>query len=289
MLNKKQFKEEKFCIACNISSNVKKLNKYENNYYCDKHHNQIKKHGKLLDNNTRTTNDLNEYIIHNNENFVEIILYNQDTSEAGRAMIDIEDVEKCKPHKWRLTNKSTKRKEIFYVYSGSGAGNQLPLHRFIMDCPKDKVIDHIDSNPLNNRKSNLRVITKGENLLNKSIKEYHKLGFNGVYYSESGSNSTMPYKTEIQIFHKRIYFRNFIDLETCALVRLLAEVACLKEFRSNSNNDRQFENALKFNKIKILNELEYVLEKIKAKIIEFDIEENRKYVIDFLIKNNIIT
>ena len=288
MIKNKKFKDEKFCKACNVSSNTKNLFRFEDEYYCLKHKNQMKKHGKTLDSSPRTVFDLNEYVLYEKEGYAEIILYNQDTSEAGRAIIDIEDVEKCKPYKWRLTDKSTKRKTIKYVYNGSGAGNQLPLHRFITNCPKGMVTDHRDNNPLNNRKSNLRVVTEEENYLNKSLKDYHKLGFHGVYKDE-GDKAKQPYRTEIQMYHRRVYFRNFDNLEECVLVRFLAEVAMFKDYRSKNNDERLFDNTLKFNKIKILDTLDYVCEKIKVKISEFNIEESKKYTIDFLIKNKLIT
>jgi hypothetical protein len=41
-------------------------------------------------------------------------------------------------------------------------------HRYILDCPEDKVVDHIDGNTLNNRKSNLRVASQQQNCWNKS-------------------------------------------------------------------------------------------------------------------------
>lgn len=37
------------------------------------------------------------------------------------------------------------------------------LHRFITKCPKDKVVDHINHDTLDNRKSNLRICTPREN------------------------------------------------------------------------------------------------------------------------------
>lgn len=42
------------------------------------------------------------------------------------------------------------------------------LHRFLLDAPDDMVVDHIDQNPLNNRRSNLRVVTQQINSANRN-------------------------------------------------------------------------------------------------------------------------
>lgn len=57
------------------------------------------------------------------------------------------------------------------------------LYRIIINCPKNKVIDHIDCNPLNNRKKNLRICTIKEN--NYNIKSYGDTSiYKGVHFSK---------------------------------------------------------------------------------------------------------
>lgn len=49
-----------------------------------------------------------------------------------------------------------------YVYSTSKGGN-VRLHRLIMGAKKGEVVDHIDHNPLNNTRKNLRKCTSQQN------------------------------------------------------------------------------------------------------------------------------
>ena len=41
------------------------------------------------------------------------------------------------------------------------------LSHILIDCPKGMVIDHIDRNVLNNKKSNLRLATKSQSMMNR--------------------------------------------------------------------------------------------------------------------------
>ena len=50
-----------------------------------------------------------------------------------------------------------------------------------MECPSDKIIDHINHNTLDNRKCNLRICTHFENMQNRRD---NKTGKTGVYYNK---------------------------------------------------------------------------------------------------------
>lgn len=60
------------------------------------------------------------------------------------------------------------------------------MHRFIMDCPKGMVVDHINGNPMDNRCSNLRICTQAQNSLNnRGPKFSSKSGHKGVYWHKA--------------------------------------------------------------------------------------------------------
>lgn len=97
------------------------------------------------------------------DTYAEIILRDKHGKEHGRALIDIEDVEKVKDVKWRLY----KAHHTSYVYGFSTEKRVLKLHRLIMNCPSGLVVDHLNHNGLDNRKINLRVCTIKENNMNR--------------------------------------------------------------------------------------------------------------------------
>lgn len=56
-----------------------------------------------------------------------------------------------------------------YLVFRNGGGNKIKLDRFIKNCPKDKVVDHLDFDTLNNRENNLKVCTFGDNSHRKRL------------------------------------------------------------------------------------------------------------------------
>jgi hypothetical protein len=60
---------------------------------------------------------------------------------------------------------------------------KMRLHRLIMNAPKGKDVDHINGNRLDNRRSNLRICSRSENLFNQGsggASKYSNL--KGAYY-----------------------------------------------------------------------------------------------------------
>ena len=63
------------------------------------------------------------------------------------------------------------------------------LHRTILGVTNPLVlIDHIDRNGLNNRRSNLRVVTNSENKRNQGTVSNNKFNFNGLTYEKPKGN-----------------------------------------------------------------------------------------------------
>lgn len=192
-------------------------NKHYSKGYCSKHYNQYKKYGKIL---KRTKFDPNEILEHND--YAEIVLYDKNNEEFAKALIDLEDIDKVKEYKWCLNNTG-------YIHNRK---NNIMLHRLIMDCPDDKVVDHINHNPLDNRKENLRICTPQQNNMNRSNRYNNTSGVKGVHWDKEYNK----WRCQITINKKTIHLGRFNSIEEAIEVRKQAEIKYFGEYRSNDED-----------------------------------------------------
>lgn len=59
------------------------------------------------------------------------------------------------------------------------------LHREVLQYDGPLEVDHIDGNTLDNRKSNLRLVTTSQNQMNRGISYANKSGFKGVSWNKA--------------------------------------------------------------------------------------------------------
>ena len=132
--------------------------------YCGKHYHQLERYGHVID---RTQKDLNNIIIKDKIAYIE--LYDKHYNVKNKAIIDSKDVEKVKYYKWNLSSSG-------YVYCRN---NNIFLHNLLLDLDikdidnNDINIDHINHNRLDNRKENLRYVTRSFNNANRNQKCYY--------------------------------------------------------------------------------------------------------------------
>ena len=97
------------------------------------------------------------------------------------ALVDDQDFEILNQYKWR----ADKDGNTYYAVRGIWKDNKvfrLFMHREILDLKyKDgKITDHINRNGLDNRKSNLRIVSKAENCRNHGGHSDNTSGHTGV-------------------------------------------------------------------------------------------------------------
>ena len=143
-----------------------------------------------------------EYVINSNKYGKQVVL------------LDDEDYDMILEKGYRLRVKYDKTINGFYVYVGIEA-----LHRILTSCPKGLVVDHINRNPLDNRRTNLRVCTVKENNNNRKVRCTNKVGVTGISYVSTDGY----YTVRKNINGKRRYIGRANTAEEA--IRMLKEVS----------------------------------------------------------------
>lgn len=95
------------------------------------------------------------------------------------AIIDEDDYEKVKDITWYADY--CKNVKSFYVKTAKcKLREKTSLHRFIVNPPKHMFVDHVNHNTLDNRKSNLRIVTRSQNQMNQKKRCDNLSGYTGV-------------------------------------------------------------------------------------------------------------
>lgn len=110
--------------------------------------------------------------------YVEIVL-----SQGKVALVDLEDYEKVSKFKWFAHCNHGNWYAVTTLRTDGIKRKSLKMHRLIMGAgEKDPIIDHINGNGLDNRRScNLRFASPSENARNM-LRKPGKTGFTGVVY-----------------------------------------------------------------------------------------------------------
>ena len=141
----------------------------------------------------------------------------------GRTLIDLEDIDKVKNLRWCLNGNG-------YVLHGTRK-NKVFLHRLLTNCPDDMIVDHINRNPLDNRKNNLRIVNNQQNSMNKGAQKRNTSGHKGVSWDKSRNK----WYTYITVNYKLINLGRFSILEDAIEARKKAEIKYFGEYRSKED------------------------------------------------------
>ena len=93
------------------------------------------------------------------------------------AIVDDDDYDLVMRHKWHIMANSGDT----HLY----AATKLRMHRLIMDAPPGALVDHINGDTLDNRRSNLRLCTNAQNQQNSGSRggssKYKGVSYNKRY------------------------------------------------------------------------------------------------------------
>ena len=101
------------------------------------------------------------------------------------------------------------------VYASRGRGKGVLLHREILsrklgrELLPTEYVDHIDCNPLNNTRPNLRLATNSQNQANTKKSPFNTSGYKGVTWHKH----QQKWQAKIQHNGKSYYLGQFINIE----------------------------------------------------------------------------
>jgi hypothetical protein len=193
-------KEAHVCYVCGRISDKRRTR--NGKVMCSKHYKQEWRHGKILDENPRTANDPNEIRI--NGTVAEMDIYDKLGNIVATAIIDSDDVPRVAPIKWCLGTRN------YVITNRDLLGNRNNLHHVVLGLPAGESIDHINHNPLDNRKENLRTVTHAQNAHNfkKTPKGYRLMPSGKYLVSIRHQNNQIhlgSYDTETEAIFARQY------------------------------------------------------------------------------------
>jgi hypothetical protein len=93
------------------------------------------------------------------------------------------------------------------------------LHRFLLDAPRHMMVDHINGNTLDNRRTNLRLVTPAQNQWNRRRNSTHKsTRYKGVCVTKTGM-----FLARITHNREQKYLGSFMTAEAARTAYVIAE------------------------------------------------------------------
>ena len=136
---------------------------------------------------------------------------------GGQVKMDREDFE-------RLEGKSVYVGTNGYAYFSTEATGPVTVHSFVMGGSSSKrMVDHINGDTLDNRKSNLRFANGQQNQANRHrLNRNNSSGLRGV--AETCLSKKNPWRAQIMVDHRQIHIGMFATSEEAVEARRLAEL-----------------------------------------------------------------
>jgi HNH endonuclease/AP2 domain len=142
-----------------------------------------------------------------------VIIYVNYGGRRRSVFIDKEDLPVMKSFDgaWFLLRDNTvKSREKFYVAHTKSGSKTVLLHRLLMNPGAGLIVDHIDGNPLNNRRKNLRLLTHAENMQNRSgLETRNKSGYRGISWDKRRNK----WRAKVKLNGKVVYEKFFSDIK----------------------------------------------------------------------------
>ena len=145
------------------------------------------------------------------------------TSNNEEFLFDLEDYDKIKNNCWCINN------EGYLISTVRGSRTEfIYMSRVIMNISDNRYdVDHINHNTKDNRKSNLRVVTRSQNNMNRSLQSNNTSGVTGVCFDKRLGK----WSARITVNKQTINLGLFVDFNEAVDARKCAEIKYFGEYR----------------------------------------------------------
>lgn len=127
---------------------------------------------------------------------------------GGVTLVDEEDYEFLTQNRWRRTQYGYAVRNITKPYVTTEF-----LHRMLLLPKEGYQVDHINGDKLDNRRSNLRIVTPQQNIMNRPVESGTESGYKGVTRENKDGNT---WRARIYVKGKRIHLGTFGTKEEAA-------------------------------------------------------------------------
>jgi len=150
-------------------------------------------------------------------------------SKGKKFIFDAEDVELISKFYWNCKNS-----EISYLYATNKYDTGIALHRLILGIPKGdkRIVDHINRDVLDNRKSNLRITNRAGNMMNITRPQGSNI-FRGVHWNKNRNKWYVNLSYRKNGIRIHVYGGVFSDVNLARQKRIKLEKKYFKEFSPN--------------------------------------------------------
>lgn len=125
-------------------------------------------------------------------------------TKGYKTIVDDADYELIKAYKWRVVEANGKAYAVTWMN-----GRHVYLHRYLMNSPEGKLIEFINGDRLDNRRENIRAVTKTQKQRSKNLSANNTTGYKGVSFNKKAGK----YKASIRHKGKLIYLGLFPTAE----------------------------------------------------------------------------
>lgn len=130
--------------------------------------------------------------------------------KGHKVLIDKSDIDFFNTYSWHIVNG--------YVVRSKRLNEkiiQISMHNNLMNPPIGYEVDHINRNKLDNRRSNLRIVTHAQNCQNRRKSSRNTSGFIGIR-KKKGRNK---WEVQVTVMGKHYYVGYFSDIKEAVRAR----------------------------------------------------------------------